>query len=102
MDTKIAYIENLCKKLGNDYTIQVVDEKHTIWRSFYNGYDIEIAEFSDSPTDNFSCAILLYQLDSKVPEHDGEIVKLVGGIEGIQSIDDLKKHLAALEEKYIR
>lgn len=39
----VEHIKKLCRELGNQYSIKVIDLEPVIYRDFYNGYDIEIS-----------------------------------------------------------
>jgi len=99
MTEKLTFLETLCKKLGNLYQIREVESDYVISRWFGKGYVSEI-EFCDNPADKFNCIICLYRNAEKIPEYESEIMEEIGCIGNILSVDDLEKHLTALEEKY--
>ena len=37
------HMQELCKKLGKEYFIDVIDHEYVIYRDFHNGYDVEIS-----------------------------------------------------------
>lgn len=36
-------LKQLCKEMGNQYSIKVIDLEPVIYRDFHNGYDVEIS-----------------------------------------------------------
>ena len=43
MSEKRANIRELCRQLGDDYCIRVIDLEKCIYRNFGNGFDIEVS-----------------------------------------------------------
>lgn len=43
MTKKDQCINKLCKELGKDYCIRVIDLEKVIYRDFYNGFNVEIS-----------------------------------------------------------
>ena len=99
MVEKIESVENLCNDLGNAYEVRCLEGDYIICRYFNPEYFVEI-EFRGNPATKFSCIIRVYYVVEDAPYLDGEVLKNVGSISDIFSVEDLKKHLTALEEKY--
>lgn len=37
------HIKELCKELGKDYSVEIIDKEWVIYRDFHNGYEVEIS-----------------------------------------------------------
>jgi len=96
--TKIEFMENLCIELGSAYQVIEVDSEYIISGWFDNGHAVEI-EINDNPADKFYATIHLYEDAEKIPEYEGEIMKEVGSIGNIHSVEDLELHLEALKAR---
>lgn len=41
--TVTQHLKELCKELGKEYSIEIIDGEWVIYSDFHNGYDVEIS-----------------------------------------------------------
>lgn len=83
-------IREICKALGKDYTIRVMDFENVIYRDLGNGYDFEISKL-DNRRKSFDATLYIW---------DNRKTITVETISGIRSIEELRSVLDRSVEKY--
>lgn len=83
-------IRDVCKALGEKYSIRVIDLENVIYRNLGNGYDFEISNL-DNRKKSFDATLYIW---------DTEKTQIVETISGIHSLEELKCVLDSSAEKY--
>lgn len=90
-------VMEVAKLLGDDYSVQVIDKEHCIYRDLFTGYDIEISGL-DNSRKNMKAVLFVWKYKRyngrKTPQYTVEM------IENIRSVDELKEKLRFVIEKY--
>lgn len=61
----VAHIKKLCRKLGSQYSIKVIDLEPVIYRDFHNGYDVEVSGLNHN-SDRARTTIYLWKDKSEI------------------------------------
>lgn len=56
----VPHLKELCKKLGSQYSIKVIDLEPVIYRDFHNGYEVEVSGLNQS-SDTARATIYLWK-----------------------------------------
>lgn len=83
-------IRKICKALGDDYTIRVIDCENVIYRDLGNGYDFEVSGLDNRKT-SFSATLYIWDNRKNV---------IVETISDIRFVEDLKSVLERAVAKY--
>lgn len=75
-------IREICKALGNEYTIRVIDFENVIYRDLKNGYDFEISNL-DNRKRSFEARLYIWD------NQKDQIVKTISGITSIEELKDV-------------
>lgn len=84
-------IQEICKALGKDYTIRVIDAENVIYHDLENGYDFEVSGL-DNRKKSFEATLYIW---------DNRKTVVVETVSDIHSIEDLKSVLDRSAEKYL-
>ncbi len=84
-------IRDICKALGDEYSIKVIDLENVIYRDLGNGYDFEVSNL-DNRKKEFNA--ILYIWDNRKPH-------IVETVSDIHSAEELKSVLDKSAEKYL-
>ena len=83
-------IQEICKALGEEYSIKVVDLENVIYRDLGNGYDFEVSNLDNRKK----------SLDARLYIWDTRKTEVVETISDIHTIEELKTALDGAVEKY--
>lgn len=85
-------LTEICKSLGSDYEIKVVDLEDCIYRNLNNGFDFEISG-TQRRLGKISCSLYIWEVSVNT-----QIVEIVHFVK--VSIDELRNELEKLANKY--
>ena len=83
-------IQDICKALGEEYSIGVIDYENVIYRDLDNGFDFEISGL-DTGKKKMSATLYIWNT---------RIMQTVDTISDIHSLEELKTILEISAEKY--
>ncbi len=84
-------IREICKALGNDYSIKVFDFENVIYRDLGNGYDFEVSKL-DNRKKSFDATLYIWNNKNNTIAEE---------IFNIQSVEELNATLDKYAEKYL-
>ncbi len=70
------HLKSLCKELGPEYRIRILDLEYVIYRDFGNGYDIEVSEVNTTKANALATIYLwkdknrIVKIVKKIPQQD--------------------------------
>lgn len=91
-------LKEVCKALGDPYTIRFIDFGYVIYRDLGNGYDIEIGGLNSSRR-RFLADVYVWAYFTKKPGYhfSGHTVE---NRFDIKTFEDLQRHLDAMVDKW--
>lgn len=83
-------LKSICEKLGNHYSIRLLDFEQVIYRDFGNGYDIEVSGLNHNK-EKFNATIYVWNAKKQV---------IVEKFQNMDSFEKLSDTLSEITAKY--